>query len=381
MGSERVDHDKFHIKRQVGHGLSIRKPHYPIISLLYLFKCIYINMFKLFNIDIPISKNSRLFDYYDSDIVINSGGDTMSGEYGISTLNSFINILYAILLNKPVVLYGESLGYFRNSVLTSVAKFVFNKTELILVREELSKRYLYGAGITNPKIYVTADPAFLLSAAPQSRVFEILSDESINEIQRPLIGINPSELIGRFTGSKPRESKEKITEIMVHVIDNLIENLNATIILIPHVYTSGVDDRIAINKIFHNVENKSKVKTIKNEYTPEELKGIIGQCDLFIGARMHATIAATSMLVPTVGIAYSHKMYGIIGEMLGQQKYILDIKELNYESLISKINDAWENREKIRKELEVKIPMVQERAMLNGKLVKELLDSLDRDDG
>ena len=303
----------------------------------------------------------------------------MSGEYGISTLNSFINILYAILLNKPVVLYGESLGYFRNSVLASVAKFVFNKTKLILVREELSKRYLYGAGITNPKIYVTADPAFLLSAAPQSRVFEILSDESINEIQRPLIGINPSELIGRFTEGKPLESKEKITEIMVHVIDNLIENLNATIIIIPHVYTSDVDDRIAMNRIFHNVENKSKVKTIESEYTPEELKGIIGQCDLFIGARMHATIAATSMLVPTVGIAYSHKMHGIIGEMLGQERYVLDIKELDYESLISTINDAWENREKTIKELEIKIPMVKEKAMLNGKLVKELLDSLNRD--
>ena len=91
---------------------------------------------------------------------------------------------------------------------------------------------------------------------------------------------------------------------------------------------------------------------------------------------MHAKIASTSMIVQTVGIAYSHKIHGIICEMLGQEKYIVDIKELNYESLISTINDAWENREKIRKELEVKIPMVKEKAMLNGKLVKELLDSL-----
>ena len=63
--------------------------------------------------------------------------------------------------------------------------------------------------------------------------------------------------------------------------------------------------------------------------------------------------------------------------MLGQEKYILDVKDLNYEGLKSKIYDAWENRELIKKELEVKIPMVKERAMLNGKLVKELLDSLN----
>jgi polysaccharide pyruvyl transferase WcaK-like protein len=168
---------------------------------------------------------------------------------------------------------------------------------------------------------------------------------------------------------------------MARVIDSLVENLNATVIMIPHVYTSNGDDRIAINSVFHKVKNKSKVKTIKNEYTPQELKGIIGLCDLFIGARMHATIAATSMLVPTVGIAYSHKMHGIIGEMLGQEKYVLDIKELDYENLISTIKDAWGNRDRIKKELEVRIPMIKEKAMLNGKLVKELRNSLNRDGG
>ena len=369
------DHNGLQIKKQIGVGLSIRKPHYTIMSLLYLFKCSYISILKRFNVHIPVSKNSRLFDYYDSDIVVNSGGDHLSGEYGIGTLGTFINISYAILLGKPIVLYGDSLGYFENPVLNYIAKFVFNRTNLILVREELSKKYLDNNNITMPKIYVTADPAFLLNPVPQSSVFEILSNEGIDEIQNSLIGINPSRLISRFRGKGHQKAEEEFTNIMAKVIDNLAENLKATIIMIPHVYT-GNDDRMTINRIFRKVKNKSNVKIIKNEYSPQELKGIIGECDLFIGARMHATIAATSMLVPTVGIAYSHKMQGIIGEMLGQQKYVLDIKELDYESLISTINDAWENREKIRKKLEVKIPMVKEKAMLNGKLVKELLDSL-----
>jgi polysaccharide pyruvyl transferase WcaK-like protein len=304
-------------------------------------------------------------------VVINGGGDNLSGE-GNFPVNPFINILYAILLNKPVVLYAESLGYYSNPILNYIAKFVFNRTNLILVREELSKKYLDDKGVINPKIYVTADPAFLLNAASQSHVYEILSKEGVDEIQKPLIGINPSGLISRFSG----KGHQKAEDIMAKVIDNLAENLKATIIMIPHVYTPNDDDRVAIDRIFHKVKDKSKVEIIKNEYTPQELKGIIGQCDLFIGARMHATIASTSMLVPTVGIAYSHKMHGIIGKMLGQEKYVLYIRELKYEGLISTVNDAWENREKIKKELEMKIPMVKEKAMLNGKLVKELFDSL-----
>lgn len=377
MGPTDVVHKELCIRRQLGWGVSIRKSHYTIISLLYLIKCVCIYVFRRFDVHIRVTKKSKLFDYYDCDVVINSGGDSMSGEYGIATLNTFINILYAILLNKPVVLYGESLGYFQNPVLNSIAKFIFNKTKLILLREELSREYLHNRGVTDPAIYVTADPAFLLDAVSQSRVFEILFAEGIEEIQKPLIGINPSGLISRFSGKRHEKAEEEFANILAKVIDSLVKNLNATILMIPHVYTIGADDRISIYKIFRAVENKSKVRMIKNEYTPQELKGIIGQCDLFIGARMHATIASTSMLVPTVAIAYSHKMHGIIGEMLGQEKYIIDIKRLNYESLISKINDTWDNREKIKKELEMKIPMVKEKAMLNGKLVKELLDPLN----
>ena len=66
---------------------------------------------------------------------------------------------------------------------------------------------------------------------------------------------------------------------------------------------------------------------------------------------MHAIIASTSMGVPTVAIAYSHKTHGIM-EILGCSKYVLDIKDLDYNTLASAISDVWNNRIKIRKKLE-----------------------------
>jgi polysaccharide pyruvyl transferase WcaK-like protein len=356
--------------------ISIRKPQYTIISLAYVISCMFIRILEELNISPPIPRDSVLFEYYNADIVINTGGDTMTGAYGYSSFTPMINILYAILLKKPVVLFGESLGPFNKSIIYLIAKFILNKTKLILLRENLSLKYLKDVGITKPKIFVTADPAFLLSAASQPHVYQILSNENMNikDTQKFLIGVNPSRLIGKYYP----KGEEYLTNILARAIDNLVENLNVTVLLIPHVYgpTTETDDRIAANMIFAKVKNKTEVKIVKNEYSPEELKGIIGLCDLFIGARMHSTIASTSMSVPTVGIAYSHKMYAIIGDMVGQERYILDIKELDYESLISKINDAWGNREKIKKGLEMKIPMVKESAMLNGKLVKELLDTI-----
>jgi polysaccharide pyruvyl transferase WcaK-like protein len=353
LGPEQLDKKDYSVKQRLGWGLSIKKPQYTLMSLLYLIKCIYIHTCNRFNVHIQLTRNSKLLDYYDCDLVINSGGDHMSGENGIGVFGTFMNIVYPILLGKPVILYGESLGYFKSPILNYLAKVIFNQTKLILVREELSKKYLIENSVINPKIYMTADPAFRLKPILQDRILEIFTAEGIDDIQRPLIGINPSGLMYQFSEGmlEKGKGKEKFKDIMAKVIDDLIENLNATIIMIPHVYSYDNDDRIAINIIYNLVKYKYKLKLIKNEYSPEELKGIIGLCDLFIGARMHATIASTSMLVPTVGIAYSHKMYGIIGEMLGQKKYIIDIKELDYEGLMLKINDAWKNKDKIKKEL------------------------------
>jgi len=366
-------HDDDNLKiRRLKSGISIRKPQYTICLVVYLLLCIFIRFLKELNIPPPIPKKSILFEYYSADIVVNTGGDTLT--YGYSSLTPMINVLYGILLRKPIIFYGESLGPFNGRILRLIARFILNRSKLILLRDNISLKYLREIGINKPKIFVTADPAFLLDAAPQSCIYQILSNENMNSSSKPLIGINPSKLIERYNP----HYKENLVDIFAKVIDNLVEDLNVNVLLIPHVYgpVTGTDDRIVVKEIFANVKNKSKVRTIKNEYTPQELKGIIGQCDLFIGARMHATIASTSMLIPTVAIAYSDKTHGIIGKMLGYEKYVLDVKDLSYDKLISKIDDAWEDRDVIKKDLEMKIPEIKEKAMLNGKLIKEVVDTL-----
>jgi len=60
--------------------------------------------------------------------------------------------------------------------------------------------------------------------------------------------------------------------------------------------------------------------------------------------------------------------------MLGQEKYVLNLKNLTYEELILKVEDAWSNREKIRRELEARMPEVKKQVMFAGELVKKVLD-------
>jgi colanic acid/amylovoran biosynthesis protein len=343
------------------------KPLQSPYPWFYLAECCWIRLLRKCGLNKKVSKRSKLKFFDDTDLIINSGGDQLSGEKIVGS--SFFNLMYGILLDKPIVLFAESLGYYRNPVNRIVAKYIFTHVGLILVREELSKNYLLDLGIGDEKIFVTADPAFLLERAPQLRVDEIFARENIPKFSRPLIGINPSSSIPKFRDDTKKGEQEYIA-LMTEVITHVIETKDADILLIPHVFADGNDDRDIIRKIAGAVSKNSNVYQITQEYTAAELKGIIGCCDMFIGARMHATIAATSQSIPTIGIAYSHKMKGIIGDALGLNQYIIDINKLDAERLSGMIDDVFSNRESISEYIRTKIPGIQEKAMQNGQYLK-----------
>jgi polysaccharide pyruvyl transferase WcaK-like protein len=370
MGTD-VNQSQIPIKKQL--AFKPLKNPYPWI---YLFKCSIFSISRKLGIHYSISPRSKLFDYYEADVVVNTGGDHLSGEkFGLSSL---LNISYGILLGKPVVLYAESLGYYQNSLYRYIANQVLNHTTLITVREKLSKKYLDENKIVKPKVYLTADSAFCLEAVSKANVLDIFQTEGIDINKKPLIGINASGSISKYRKSESNsESYDEIITIYQRVIDDIIDELNASVVLIPHVYTQSVDDTKVITEIYNKVQNKADVKLITTEYNAKELKGIIGMCDLFVGARMHSTIAATSMCVPTVGIAYSHKIHGVIGQMLKQQDYIIDVEDLTYDKLKCLIYECWDNHDIIKNELKDIIPSIEQKSSLNGKYVKDLLDSLD----
>lgn len=320
-----------------------------------------------------------LKEYNNSDMIIDLSGDTFSDDYGtIVTMASCYRIMLCKLLNKPIVIYAQSIGPF-NTILTKfLSRFCLNKVDLLIVRDEITRNYLKNIRLSNT-VYFTADSAFLLEPSCDERIKEILLKESIDINDKHIVGISVSQHIYDIEikdGGKNRN--DSYIELMAQIVDFLIDELNVYVIFVPHVTNNEfTDDRFVAMKIYNTIKNKHKTKLINGDYGPEELKGIIGQCNLFIGARMHACIASTSMFVPTIAIAYSHKAHGIIGDMLNCKEYVIDIKDLTYNLLIFKIENAWKNREKIRQELITNVSMVQEQSRLNGNLVKQLLDKLE----
>lgn len=320
-----------------------------------------------------------LNEYYDADVVLSIGGDSLTEDYGkLLFLPYVINFLFPILLKKPIVLSGESIGPFKWWVNKVLARFLFNRMRLITLREENSRASLRKLKIERVPIYVTADSAFLLEPISTQRSLEILQKEGLRVKRFPLVGISASKITSYYKRDNDsfEQRYQKYIKLIARITDYIIDSLDAVVIFIPHSTETWKknDDRTVAADVYKLMDkNREKIILIKGDYPVEESKGIIGQCDLFISTRLHATIASTSMCVPTIAIGYSSKTEGIIGKMLGYKEYALDIDHLSYASLTSTIENAWNNRLKIEEDLCSKINNIKKRASIDAELIKEII--------
>jgi len=325
-------------------------------------------------------------EYIEADVII----EGHNGAFGIGAVGIGIPVylyplylpLFAKAIGKPVVLYGGSIGrpgrlrWFASKAF----KFALDRMDLITLRERISSQNLKTIGFQGKCVFVTADPAFLLQPASPERVREIMKQESIEKDSNLLIGMTVTRKRASMAFpefSSRWSSYHKHIETLAEVIDHLTGKHNATVIFIPHCigFAKELDDRIVAKDIFQKCQNKEKVKVITNEYSAAELKGLIGQFNLFIGERLHSVINAMSMGVPSIVISNSADQRLDIIRMLGQDDAICFVENLDSEAVLAKINDIWSKRDRIKEELKSQVEIMRERARLNGRLLNELLDS------
>jgi polysaccharide pyruvyl transferase WcaK-like protein len=94
-------------------------------------------------------------------------------------------------------------------------------------------------------------------------------------------------------------------------------------------------------------EVRARARIVTREYDQHEIKGVIGQCDFFIGSRMHSCIAALSQGVPCVAVAYSRKFAGVF-ESVGMESWVVDAREATNEEAVARILDLYRQRASVR---------------------------------
>ena len=216
-------------------------------------------------------------------------------------------ILFFRMLGKPVVLYAASIipphPYQSDAVINfrnGFNRFVLRWAHLITLREKLSYDYVTGLGIesSGAKVVCHADLAFVLPPVDEEEIDRIVEVENLPEDDL-VIGVAFTQRKLEFAfpeiASKPERQQKALPEI-VKMIDFLTGELNATVVFIPHSIgpTPKLDDRVTADWIYQRAADKNKLIIMRNDYSPNQLKGLASRFDLTIGARLHFTIDATS---------------------------------------------------------------------------------------
>lgn len=224
--------------------------------------------------------------------------------------------------------------------------------DLIIARESITFQALNELGA---KVILSPDPAFQLQPKVCQVPFKVKKGK--------VIGVNISPHI-----IKCETENGMAYQNYVELIRYILENTDYQIALIPHVVWNTNDDREINNKLYTDFEHNERI-IIVQDHGCEELKYIISQCSMFIGARTHATIAAYSSCVPTLVVGYSVKARGIAKDIFGTEKnYVLSVQNLNEKNdLVKAFRWLAEREYEIRTYLEEFIPGYIEQ----GKKVKD----------
>jgi colanic acid/amylovoran biosynthesis protein len=320
-----------------------------------------------------IAQNYHLRQISEADIIGSvSGGDSFSDIYGLGRLiYVFLPQLLVILMKKKLVQLPQTLGPFKGRLAKRIAAYVLSNSDIVYSRDYESieeVEAIVSVDRHRSKVRFCYDVGFVVDPLrPKKLDLDGLEDSESGKI---LIGLNISGLlyIGGYSRDNMFGFKVDYKQLIRNLIDSLIVEKDARILLIPHVFgsdDSSESNSVVCEKLYAELKSiyGDRLFLARGFYNQNEIKYIIGMCDFFIGSRMHACIGAVAQNIPTVSLAYSKKFQGVMGAV-GLGDYVADPRVMNEHDIAYMIGNALEKRSEIRKRLEQKMPEVK-RMVLN----------------
>jgi colanic acid/amylovoran biosynthesis protein WcaK/AmsJ len=336
-----------------------------LIALALLVRCI---PFRRMQLKV-ISRNPWLKGMAEADIVASmAGGDSFSDLYGMRRL-LYVSLpqLLALALGKRLVLLPQTIGPFKGSLAKVIAKIILQKAGVVYSRDHAGleeARLLIGAGYSDERVRFCYDVGFVVDPVkPRSMDLDGFPGRAGRD--HPVVGLNVSGLLfmGGYTKRNMFGLKGDYRKLVYDIIEHLIAQKGATVLLVPHVFGAKEDtesDAAVCEVLYADLKQRypERLYLARGRYDQGEIKYIIGLCDLFIGSRMHACIAALSQNIPAVAIAYSRKFTGVL-QTIDAEFSVADPRELENEAVLAVIDRVYEQRTAVRQQLERTMPAVK----------------------
>jgi polysaccharide pyruvyl transferase WcaK-like protein len=314
-----------------------------------------------------LGRNRWLASVHDAEAAAAlSGGDSFSDIYGVGRFfYVWLPQLLVILMGKELTLLPQTIGPFRGALSRVLARYVMRRAKVIYSRDMEGlklARAMLGLDDNDPKVQFCHDLGFLCEPHSPTRL-DLGTGHAALPANRPLVGLNVSGLLlmGGYGRDNSFRLKLDYRDLVQRIVRLFIEDKDCNVLLVPHVFgAAGESDSAAIESIHTQLAGRygERLLRVRGRYDQGEIKHIIGHCDFFVGARMHACIAALSQTVPAVAIAYSGKFTGVL-QTIGVQRLVADPRSMTLERTLQLIDQAFDDRRRLREDLEAAMPGVR----------------------
>lgn len=290
-------------------------------------------------------------------LLISGGGTLIQDATSTKSLLYYLGIIYlAKKFGLKVMLYANGMGPIKDKNVKKVEK-VLNKVDLITLRENESLEEIKRCNINDPRVYVTADPAFKLKAASPERAKELLRGAGVPE--------NAKVISVSVRAWKDNDSA--FEQQMANALDIAAENG-----YFPLFIPMQLSRDLEISKNI-SCRMKSKSAIMDEEIEVADMLAVIGECTLSCGMRLHMLIFSSVMNVPMVGIAYDPKIKGFM-EYMGQKAYV-NLENFDGNEFAQLILKCGKEEIEIKKSLYETTSVLKNKANENASLAIELLNS------
>jgi len=291
-----------------------------------------------------------------ADLVLDaSSGDGFTDLYGLTRFyKEAIRKWLVLILGRKLVLLPQTIGPFRNPLYRAIAAHIVRRSHRVFVRDSDSlnrvRRYA-GLGNKDDRIKLVPDITFALGASDPHGPPSL---QGSPENSKRVIGINVSGLLLNRPRLQDFGLKSEYEDTVHALIEVFLSDPNISIILMPNVFGIHPEsDETACQTILDTCRSRGqdRVEMYAHQHSSFfEAQDAVSGFEFFLGARMHACIAALTRAIPVVGLAYSGKFAGVF-ETVGLKDCVVDLRMFDVDEIVAHTTHIYDRRGEIAEAL------------------------------
>lgn len=298
-----------------------------------------------------------------ADVMLDQGGITFSDGREKFLLYNVASILPALMLGVPVVKCAQAIGPFESRINRLVARIFLPKMALIVTRGRITHGFAQDLELKN--IQPGADLAFTLDHSDLGGAANDAFVSGLRPDRNGTVGLAPSVVLEKKFDRTGGDYAAEMVQFIEYLAARKLQ-----VLLLPHSARTKINathnnDLPLCRKIYQALSHSAQEYTIfiDEEWSARALRNAISHCDVFVTSRFHAMVSGLATGTPTLVIGWSHKYQEVL-EMFGADRWAFSHQELNQESLRSRFEEMWKQRDEIAAKLKGGLPGVRAKASL-----------------